>query len=98
MVALGERLAKNSPAADDVGVLRADFSVTAGEQVVGDLFGLELPDLHTHIGWLTPNFCLDAIEIGNPFYGFFGDRRSLRFVHIDELALDMERAFAIMES
>jgi hypothetical protein len=62
------------------------------------LFGLELPDLHTHIGKLTPNFCLDAIEIGKSFYGFLGDRRSLTFVHIDELALDMERACATMES
>jgi hypothetical protein len=38
---------------------------------------------------LPTDFLLDAIELGDAFYGFPGNRRSLGFVDIDELAPDM---------
>jgi hypothetical protein len=61
-------------------------------QVVEDWFGLGPPGLHTCFGRLTSNFLLDAIELGNAFYGFLGNRRSLGFVDVDELAPDMGHA------
>ena len=55
-------------------------------QIVKDGFGLALPGVHSLIRRLTPDFLLDATEFGNAFYGPLGDRRSLGFVDIDELA------------
>ena len=45
-----------------------------------------MPGVHSLIRRLTPDFLLDATEFGNAFYGPLGDRRSLGFVDIDELA------------
>jgi hypothetical protein len=41
---------------------------------------------------MTPGVLLDAIEGGDTFHGLPGNRRSLGFVNVDELAPDMRHA------
>ena len=48
-----------------------------------------LPGLHSSIRRLAPNVLLDTIKFGDAVSGLFGNRLSLGFVDVYELAPDM---------